>query len=274
MIPYIANIFYSFLIISLIYTLLIIYKKYSYQILNKFNLILNKFKSEPEKSKSQKKKYKINMSDRVEILKDKFGIKSTEKTIINLKFLINKPSHLITNTVNNFEIDFLKIDLKNILIDINNKNIIKSYIYNKHIYNYLFVNSDNTNKITDLDSFYLFHKNNILEKSKYKYNILLKFYNKEPVYLYIFVNNNNLIKIKKYEEYDKICELIENKNNIFLIKSDNNHFITHGGFISTQITKQDIKKIFFADTNTHNKNFDILNKFSYIKIYFYTSTIV
>jgi len=272
MFTYINWIIYSFLVILSACILLPIYKKYLFILYDKFKFLFNKLIF-------HKKNKQIDIIDKVEILKDHYGIKSTEKTSVNLNLLVNKPSHLNVNNIDNMNIKFLNENLKNLSNDHNSEKIIESYIYNKQIYNYLFTDNNGNIKITDLKSFYELHKKYFTEKIDNKYNILLKFYNDNHTYLYIFVKNNNLIKIKKYEEYDKICELVENNNNIFLIKykkniknNTNENYITHSGYINCSITKQEIKNTFFHNSNSDNKNYKILTDFKNIKIFFYVST--
>ena len=141
------------------------------------------------------------------------------------------------------------------------------------MFSYFFGNDDGL-KIKDLSSFYEFHKRGITSEKGNSYNILLKFYNNDMTYLYIFVNSNNLIKIKSHQEYDKLCELFEHNNNIFLIRDDEGaHYITHGSHITQKINEKEIKSIFFRDTShLNNKNYDMLCQFENVKIYFYTST--
>lgn len=224
----------------------------------------------------------INNKDKIEILMDKFGIKSTERTKINLKYVIDKPSHLnVTNTtkmhnnsdmINIFNDDFYK-GIEQLQNDEKTMRIMKAYIYNKYMFSYFFGNDDGL-KIKDLSSFYEFHKRGIMSEKGNSYNILLKFYNNDMTYLYIFVNSNNLIKIKSHQEYDKLCELFEYNNNIFLIRDDKGaHYITHGSCITQKINEKEIKSIFFRDTShLNNKNYDMLCQFENVKIYFYTST--
>ena len=92
-------------------------------------------------------------------------------------------------------------------------------------------------------------------------------------YLYVCVDNNCLIKIKKYEEYDKICELIESGKNIFLIHENyKKYFISYGGYIESKLEQDDIKKTFFTNGKIYNKNYEILNKFKNVKIFLYVCT--
>jgi hypothetical protein len=232
---------------------------------------------------------KIKILKRVEIIKDKYNIKSTEKTKtktktntntntnIDLKFIVNKPTHLKTNKINNIDKKItiqINGELKNLLNSKYNKNIIYSYIYNKKIFTNLFLNQDNTYKINNLESFNIYHNKNL--NNEINSNILLKFYNTNE-YLYIFVNNDNLIKIINNDEYDYMTNLIENKNNIFLIEENKDNenkinYITHSGYIECDIDKEKITKIFFNNSKKLNKNFNLLAKFTYLKIFFYVST--
>jgi hypothetical protein len=264
----ISNIIYIFgIIITIICIFTYIVKKYYIHICNFFNIL---------KPNDNKK-----ISERVEILKNKYNIKSTEKTNIELKFIVKKPTYLKINKINddNKKLIFnIKGEFKNLFNNLldnnnNNKNIINSYIYNKKIFTNLFLNKDGTYKINDLDSFNIYQNKKF--NNEINSNILLKFYNKDE-YLYIFVNNDNLIKIINNDEYDCITNLIENKNNIFLIEetiSKNKiNFITHGGYTECDINKEKIKKIFFNNCKKLNKNFDLLIKFTNLKIFFYIST--
>jgi hypothetical protein len=248
------------IIITIICFLTFIIKNYYKNIYTFFNV-----------SKSENK---IKISDQVEILKNKYNIKSTEKTNIDLKFIVKKPTYLKINKIN--DIDVLlninnKTELKNLLNNSYNKKIITSYINNKKIFRNLFLNEDGTYKIKNLDSFNILHKKNL--KEKIDYNILLKFYN-EDEYIYIFVNNDNLIKITNNDEYDYMTNLIENKNDIFLIEESKNkiNFITHSGYTECDITEEKIRKIFFNNSKILNKNFNLLIKFTNLKIFFYVVT--
>ena len=215
-----------------------------------------------------------SIGNNIEILKNKYGIKSTEKTNINLKFVVKKPSFLNANKdYNNVNIDIKKNEnLKCFINDKNSHKIIKSYISNKKKFIDTFIENGYF-KITNLKTFSIFHKENL--NHKVNKNLLLKFYNNENDYLYIFVNKNNLIKILNFEEYDKITELIESDNNIFLINENNNkNYITHGGFVNCDISKKELKKIFFNNSNKINKNYDILINYKSMKIFFYVSTLI
>ena len=248
------------IIISIICFLTFTIKKYYKHIYTLFN--------------SSKSEDKIKISDRVEILKNKYNIKSTEKTNIDLKFIVKKPTYLKINKINDINV-FTNInnktDLKNLMNSSYNKKIISSYIYNKKIFTNLFLNDDGTYKIKNLDSFNILHNKNL--NKKIEYNILLKFYNDDK-YIYIFVNNDNLIKITNNDEYDYMTNLIENKNNIFLIEDikNKNNFITHGGYSECDISEEKIRKIFFNNSKTLNKNFNLLIKFTNLKIFFYVVT--
>ena len=125
-----------------------------------------------------KSKNKINISNRVKIIKDKYSIKSTEKTNINsnLKFIVKKPTHLKINKIIDMKININKNknDLNDLLKDNYNKKIICSYIYNKNKFINLFQNEDGTKKIINLTSFNIYHKKNL--HNNINSNILLKFY--------------------------------------------------------------------------------------------------
>ena len=216
----------------------------------------------------------MNINHKVKILKNKYNIKSTEKTNNYLNYIVKSPTYLNINNPNIFKIDYLNNnDLKKISNNIISKNIISTYIFTKKIFFDLFYDNNNKYLINSLKDFYEFQKKNILKNNLIKYNIILKFYS-DNKYLYIYVNKTNLIKIKKFVEYDKICSLIEKSNNVFLIKDykndSNNYYLSLGGYISKNINKNELEETFFK--NKDNKNYKILSNFSNIKIYFFVSS--
>ena len=255
--------------------------------LKKFNAnIISLFKNYfgtslvPIKTKKNKSS-KSSIDEKVELLLDKYNIKSTEKTIINLKYMVNSPSHFYYNTSKNFNLDNLnsyRVEIKKLSTDPVSKKIIKNFIYNKKIFIELFTEKNN-NVIINLETFYEFQKKNIFQQNKIKYNILLKFFTKNE-YMYVFVNNNELIKIKKYKEYDQIVGLLEKKDNIFLIEQNENiegegkYFITHGGYVTCKLNPTKLRDIFFKNKLNDYKNYNLLKSFENISIYFYVSTLI
>ena len=226
--------------------------------------------------KKKKKSSEIDINDRVEILMDKYGIKSTEKTGINLKYLVNSPSHFIFNKSSDIKLEYLKnSELKKLSLDKISNGIIEDYIYNKKIFEELFVNNDNSPKIRNLKDFHKFQEQNIITKNLIKYNVLLKFFTNDK-YMYIFVTGSEFIKIKNYEEYDKICELLEKNIDIFLIrqitKDGEKYNITHGGLSSSNFDIKQLTDTFFKNKQNINKNFKLLSNFDNVNIYFYVST--
>lgn len=289
MISYIIYTFCIFIIISIIYLFIKYIKKYTVNF--KWLYLNNNYKNDNKNFNENI----IGITDRVEILKNKYGIKSTERTNINKKFIIHKPSYLNVNIIKtntntdtntNTNIDtninkYIKNDLKYLLLDNNEKNnkiikIIKIYIKNKKYFNDLFVNSDCSFKINNLESFDLFCKKK--SNNNINSNILLKFYNNFDDFIYIYVdNNNNLKKIINFEEYKNITDLICNNNNIFLIKENqNNNYITYGGYTECDVSKKQLKQIFFNNykKNELNKNYIILNNFKKLQIFFYVCTLI
>lgn len=195
--------------------------------------------------------------------------KKSNNNLINIKNIINNPTYININTIDNIKINIINKDLINIINkNYHAKNIINCYIYNKYIFENLFYNN-NKSIIYDLKTFYKFQKNNLNNNN---YNILFKFYNNDD-FLYIYVKNNNLIKIKKYEEYNKICNIATN-NKIFITKDKNNkYYINYIEYKNYLIKKKEIKNIFFKNNfNINNKNYKILNKFQNVKIYYFTTT--
>lgn len=242
------------------------------------NFLVTSFRSIKKK---KDKSLKSSIDEKVELLLDKYNIKSTEKTNINLKYMVNSPSHFYFNTSKNFNIDNLNnygVEIKKLLTDPMSKKIIKNFIYNKKIFIELFTEKNN-NVIRNLETFYEFQIKNISRQNKIKYNVLLKFFTKND-YLYVFVNNNELIKIKKYKEYDQITGLLEKKDNIFLIEQNENiggegkYFITYGDYVSCKLDSTELKDIFFKNKQNDYKNYNLLTSFENIGIYFYVSTLI
>jgi hypothetical protein len=275
MINFILYISKIFFVLIFGYICVIIYTKYSEKIFEKIGY---------SKKNLVKKDILENNKNNLSILKDKFGIKSTEKTTNKLIFnnIVDLPNYFKYNIYNetdenkniNIDSDNLKIYDKHI----NNNNFIKktvlTYSYNKLLYKNLFLDENDNCKIKNLKEFYELQKKHISEQVKIDYNILLKFYNQIGEYIYIFVDNNNLIKIIKHEEYDKISKLLEDSG-IFIVKDSkkNINYITYGGFIESKIDLEEIKEFFFnKKTFKNNKNFTLLQNFKYIKIFFYVST--
>jgi hypothetical protein len=229
-------------------------------------------------TKTQKKikSSDININDRVEILMDKYNIKSTEKTKVNLKYLVDSPTYINFNQSNDIKIDYLNNnELKKLSTDTNSNKIIESFIYNKKLFVELFVGKNDKYIISNLENFYEFQKKSILEENSIKYNILLKFTEKNNCQ-YIFVNNSDLIKIKKYEEYEKITQLLEKNIDIFLIRKNTEniekYFVTYGGYVNCKIDSNQLEQTIFKNKQSDGKNYKLLSGFDNVKIYFYVCT--
>jgi hypothetical protein len=213
--------------------------------------------------------YKINFYS-LFFQKNNKNIKSKFKTIKKKNnYIIEKPKYFNYIKMNKqYNINFFlnKDKIKNLVNNKSDYKIIKVYIYNKKKFTDFFIN-DNTYIIKNLLSL------NDLKKNEKNYNIFFKFYNFNE-YLYIVINNNLLIKIINNNIYDTISNLIENNINAFLIQDikNNKNFITYGDYINCINDKKNIKKIFFNNCKKNNKNFEILNKFNHVKIFFYVST--
>ena len=247
--------------------LLRIYKKYSNNIfgfINNIFAITNKDNSEIQNSKNKR-----NLKE----IKNKFNIKSTEKTLQITKNIIIKPHDIeFNNLKNNINFKYTNNIVKILKDNQFSKNIINSYIYNKKIFNDIFIDNYDKNIINDLDSFYNFYKDNI--NNKIKFNILLKFYSDDKLneYNYILVKKNNLIKIKNNIEYDKIFYYFYKNNKIFLLKNNNEeeYYILNGDYINKKINSEEIKQIFFTNKNNNDNNYNMLKKYNNIQIIFFT----
>jgi hypothetical protein len=280
MILYLVYIVYSFLIIFILYICLILYKKCSYLFYNTENKIITSEKY--SEKKLNKYNNSNNTSNKIKILKNKFRIKSTEKTKKDIKFISQIPNYINNNDINKIllkkDIDIKTInDLKKFDSDELTQKIIKTYLNTKYLFHKFFLLNNGEYKIKTLIDYYNFHKD-ILNKDT-KYNILLKFYNNDK-YLYLYVIENKMIKIVNCEDYNNICTMIEQNNGIFMLKDKvlNNYYISYGGYTKSQFNSDDIKKVFFHyiknEEKNDDKNYKILCDFENIKIYFYISTLV
>lgn len=269
---YYNYILYSFFIIGISYFGILLYKEYfkiAFFYLNSF-FNINKTKNEINSNNSMERK-KINS------LKNKFNIKSTEITNKLNKFIINKPTYINLNIDDlNYDTTILNSNLINDKINLvpNNlsKNIIKTYIYNKQNFYKLFYDNDIC-KISNIKTFFKLYKNTN-KKIKNKYNFLLKFYSNNYNYQYIYIKDNNLIKIINNNEYDDICDLL-NKNNVFIIKDNknNNHYLCYGESINCDLYIEELNTL-FTKNNDIDKNLILLNKFDKVNIIFWISTII
>ena len=275
---YIIYIIYSFLLLFGLYICLLIYKKYSFVIFNLFdNEIITSEKCSEKKNKHIKYHTSMmsNTLKKINKIKCKFKIKSTEKTYEEIKFIAQKPNYINLSNINEYKFNFNNINkldkIKNYDDDILVQKITKVYLKTKQEYTSQFVCSK-TNKyfITDINDFCLFHKKNLSNNS----NILIKFYNMDslPEHKYIFVDQYKMIKIINNKEYDNICDMIEKNNGVFMLEDDNgNNIIGYGSYSQSQLVHLDIKKIFFSNSSgcETNKNYKLLCKYTTIKIYFF-----
>lgn len=271
---YIIYIIFSFLFLVLVYIYLQKYKKYSFELFNKFSdeLITSEKYSNNKKNSSSltsNKKKKINK------IKKLFKIKSTEKTYEDIKFVSNKPNYINFNNNKNKYLDIENIinltKIKNYNTDEIINNTTQIYLKTKQEFYDLFINSvNNKYYINNITDFELFHKNNLNCTNS---NILIKFYNTDiNKYSYIFVKDNKMIKIVYNSEYDNICDMIDKNNGIFMLEDiNNNNFIGYGSSIQEQLNTEDLKRIFFNNDPNYknNKNYKLLSDYKYIKIYFY-----
>lgn len=249
------------------------------------NIILSEKPNKYFDKKNIKIKNKKSDNDNSKIvkLKKKFKIKSTEKTFEDIKFLSNKPNYInFYNSDNNSNINiigiFLNYDTNFIVNKIKHykkdqllKKITNKYIETKQLFHNHFINNDNGSFfINDLNDFCIFHKNNLNQNTNY--NILIKFYSENvEECLFIFVDKNKMIKITQIFDYNNICELIEKNKGPFMIKDSNMFYISYGSYTQCANKVENLKKSFFQNTSnlTNDKNFQIISKYQFIKIYFF-----
>ena len=300
---YIIYMAYSFLILITLYICLIAYKKYSFITFDSKDKIILSEKSSIEKNKFKNNNNSSKNTLKISNLKKHYKIKSTEKTYEEIKFCSNKPNYVNTIVLNqnnqnikfNFDINFIqnimmdnKENLKKIKDHENDETtqkIITTYIYTKQFFFNTFVNDKNDEYlIKNLNDFCIFYKKITEQKKHTENNILLKFYNenlkensKENVdSTYVYISDNNIIKIKYNKDYDKLCDMIEKNNGIFLLDDSNinincKYYLGYGNYVQQELNSMDIKNVFFSNNNNYqnDKNYILFSKFKFIKIYFF-----
>lgn len=280
---YLVYIIYSFFTLFILYICLLIYKRYSFIIFCKNNIITSeKISSNNYKSKKNTTSYK----KKIKKIKNEFKIKSTEKTYNDIMFVSNKPKYINLcekenlNIMNNLTISDDGLNKKFNNSEMSQKsqklqNIAKVYLCIKQKYYDTFINPQNNSYyINNLIEFDQFHKSNFDINS----NILIKFYDNDinNNYMFVFVNGNKIIKITQIEEYDKITSMIEQNDGIFLLENEetkNEYYICYGSYIQSKTNQEEIKKIFFINVfkPEKDKNYLLLSEYKLIKIYFFIS---
>lgn len=258
------------------------------------------------------KKIKDNTGDKVidkkkvDVLKKKFNIKSTETSQkfnkINTDIDINDSITIYKNIqTNKKKITHPSIDIipmpsnclsSNIQIesvpaklikklqtntdinDFNIYNIVSSFLNSKLIFNKLFVNKSGDKIISSIDTFISNYKN-IITLDNNGYNILLKLSDDFGSEKYIYMKRNTLIKITKPDDY-KLLNNIMLKEKIFLLCEKNKFFICVGDIISSSINKNQIKNIFFNKLDINDpkiaSNYELFCKYNKISIIYWIST--
>jgi hypothetical protein len=258
------------------------------------------------------KKIKDNTGDKVidkkkvDVLKKKFNIKSTETSQkfnkINTDIDINDSITIYKNIqTNKKKITHPSIDIipmpsnclsSNIQIesvpaklikklqtntdinDFNIYNIVSAFLNSKLIFNKLFVNKSGDKIISSIDTFISNYKN-IITLDNNGYNILLKLSDDFGSEKYIYMKRNTLIKITKPDDY-KLLNNIMLKEKIFLLCEKNKFFICVGDIISSSINKNQIKNIFFNKLDINDpkiaSNYELFCKYNKISIIYWIST--
>jgi hypothetical protein len=252
---------------------------------------------------NEKKKQKLTKITNVaEKIKKIYNINSTEKTTHLIKLTIKRPQYfnvnelsetIKTNKTNdtNKMSEFYKLNREKKITDSSgDTKIINSYFANKKMFEEIFYYKNKV-VINDIESLGIFLNDNLANNKNY--NLLLKFesnekknhdkfnfdlgfgldFNTNSNNLYIYANGKELIKIVNWSEYEKIYNLIDSNDKIFLIENDvtNEYYIIHGDIIRIKQTPKQIKKIFF-NGNESNKNFELISKFDTMNILFFICT--
>ena len=267
-------------------------------------LFVNNKNKKPEEKPIDKKK--------LDLLKKKFNIKSTEKTT-------NKPN--ITSSIDSETKQFLE-ENKNINININTKtnkiippkidiiplpnnclssniqienvpaklikklqnnlnindfniyNIVCAFLNSKIIFNKLFTNNSGKNIINSIDSFISNYKN-IIYNDHNGYNIFLKLSDDFGAEKYICMKKNTLIKINKPDDYKLLNEIIQ-KEKIFLLSDKKKYYVAKGDYLISNINKNQIKNIFFNKLDISDpkisSNYELFCKYNKITIIYWIST--
>jgi len=257
-----------------------------------------------------------NLKTKVTTLKKKFNIKSSETTFKNKKS-IQKNRIKTINKINNIDIVPLPLNssstnltitkLPEIFINsIKNKfnkskidtitnfdfifkNVLKSFINSKIIYQKIFEHNGNS-LIDKIDNFISIYKKIVSTKDKYKgYNIVIKLYNdnhsnnnhsnnnhsNDPDEKYIIMKKNTLIKINNTHAYKNIFSILE-KDKIFILNNSDDYYVGYGNIFNSNINPEQIKDIFFNKVNLSDEkiknNYEMFCKFKKITLIYWINT--
>ncbi len=249
---------------------------------------------------------------KLESIKKKFNIKSTEKTTFkpnitessdnseskNNNTTINKNNDKSNKTKKVIppKVDIIPIPnnclssnnqienvpaklIKKLQNDLNLKNfniynIVCAFLNTKLIFNKLFTESNGDNIINSIDSFISNYKN-IANNDHFGYNILLKLSDDFNSEKYIYMKKNTLIKINKSDDYKLLNEIIQ-KEKIFLFGDKKKYHICMGDCLISNINKNQIKNIFFNKLDISDpkiaSNYELFCKYNKISIIYWVST--
>lgn len=270
------------LTICFIYFIIKVYKLFAFQIYK------NKKQSKKKIIKSE-----INtVKTKVNKLKKKFNIGSSEPTFINNNEynsinnfnIINSPTNLaiIDHVIQEIPLEVInKFKLKCI-----NENIIKtvliSFFNAKFYYNKLFLHNEKL-IINNNNDFIKLYKN-FTNKKISGYNICLKLF-KENVNSqresddclneqFIYMKEYSLIKIKNNTNLKLIYNSIR-KNNFFILKKESKFYVSIGNSITTKVNKNEISNLFFNKNlveNINKINYEFLSQYNNLTVFYWISS--
>lgn len=253
-------------------------------------------------NKNKKNTIPVN-AKKVDILKKKFNIKSTETSFkygtkiseslkssdsvsLPIKSVRKIPPKIdiipIPNNClsSNIQIESVPIKLieklqKNIDIqDFDIYNIVCSFLNSKLIFTKLFTNQRGEKIITSIDSFITNYKN-IITNDFNGHNILLKLSDDFANEKYIYMKKNTLIKITKSDDYQLLYDIIS-KEKVFLLCDKSKFYVCIGDIFTSDINKNQIKNIFFNKLDINDpkiaSNYELFCKYNKLTIIYWIST--
>ena len=243
----------------------------------KVDLLKKKFniKSTETSQKFNKNNTEIDINDSITVYKN---IQTNKKKIIPPSIdIIPMPSNCLSS---NIQIESVpaklikKLQSNTNINDFNIYNIVSAFLNSKLIFDKLFVNKSGDKVISSIDTFISNYKN-IITMDNNGYNILLKLSDDFGSEKYIYMKRNTLIKITKPDDY-KLLNNIILKEKIFLICEKNKFFVSVGDIISSSINKNQIKNIFFNKLDINDpkiaSNYELFCKYNKISIIYWIST--
>lgn len=242
---------------------------------NKVDVLKKRFNIKSTETSQKFNKINTDINDSITIYKN---IEVNKKKIIPPSIdIIPMPSNCLSSNIQIESVPAKLIKKLQSNTNINNfniYNIVSAFLNSKLIFDKLFVNKSGDKIISSIDKFISNYKN-IITNDNNGYNILLKLSDDFASEKYIYMKRNTLIKITKPDDY-KLLNNIMLKEKIFLLCEKNKFFICVSDIISSNINKNQIKNIFFNKLDISDpkiaSNYELFCKYNKISIIYWVST--